>query len=359
MQIVIFINFYFIRYLSGIYLCLCFFSYHFDYKKANLPPKKNMLKRVLSDNFFAIIPTGIGGILYYFCLKGISFVTKIALENTTYNSVSNAWTNKESIINRIISAYTQFVDAFVNMKGYAYSNDLIGVFNIIVFAIGVISFVCILVKLCKEKGKRVDAIAAVICICILPLGMNAMRLLSTIVHYLMIYAFWLSYIFAFMFFLQLKETMHVKYIEKCLLFVLGVILLTNVQASNAAYVKKTTEQQATLSVMTRVINDIENLNGYEPGVTPVAFISLPGAYINYYDPFRKMSDITGLGTNSVITYYNIYEYYFDMILRVDINIVDLESALYLADQEQIRKMPSYPNKESIKIVDGIVIVKWE
>lgn len=72
-----------------------------------------------------------------------------------------------------------------------------------------------------------------------------------------------------------------------------------------------------------------------------------------------MSDITGLGTNSVITYYNIYEYYFDMILRVDINIVDLESALYLANQEQIRKMPSYPNKESIKIVDGIVIVKWE
>ena len=133
----------------------------------------------------------------------------------------------------------------------------------------------------------------------------------------------------------------------------------NIQTANACYVKKTTEKEATLSLMTRVIERIESLDGYKEGETPVVFVGSPNEYLKSFSPFDEISTINGMGDNSPMTYYGTNKMYINMIMKIPMDISDLSEFSEEIDSETIAHMESYPSKGSVKIIDGIVIVKFE
>ena len=54
-----------------------------------------------------------------------------------------------------------------------------------------------------------------------------------------------------------------------------MIFLGSIVFSNQVYLKKNLELESTLSLMSRVIQRIEETEGYTPGYTPVAILGTP------------------------------------------------------------------------------------
>lgn len=323
--------------------------------------EKYLLKNIWISDIYAAISTIIGGILYYAGLKIVLLMTNISLKQDNYNSVSNAWSNSESIRERIVSCLKQFILAFLDMSGYGvYSSKIPQFINVFLFVLGFVCFIGICFQLIKKKVSICNILSAIFFIILLPFSMNGMRLLNTMVHNLMIYAFWLSYVFIFCLVLKFKDSennsVKLRWIEKVTIVLLSVLILMNVQIGNAAYVKKATEQEATLSLMTRVVDKVEDLEGYEAGVTPVVFVGIPNQYLKNYDPFNGLGTITGLESNSPIT-YNYYSY-LKMMMRININVVDSTVAYEKFGNDYIEKMSTFPKKDGLVLKDGIVVVKF-
>lgn len=71
-----------------------------------------------------------------------------------------------------------------------------------------------------------------------------------------------------------------------------------------------------------------------------------------------INEITGVDSNSQITYQGTYKRYFKNILQYDINVCsDLETET-LKENETVKEMPVFPEKGSVKLVDGIIVVKF-
>lgn len=316
------------------------------------------LTKIWISDFLACGSVIVGGIIYYVFMKLITHLTNVSLNQQNYNSVSNTWSNTESISGRIISCLKQFFSMFFKMSGYSCSSKILQFINVIFLLLGCLFLIIVFVNLFKKKIPLGYGFSLLFFIFLLPFSMNGIRLLNTEVHVLTMYAFWFSYILVIAMAFECSKIKENKYIEKIILVLLFCVMLINVQTANVCYVKKTTEQEATLSLMTRVVDRIDDLDGYVAGVTPVVFIGYPSQYLMDYDLFNEVSSLTGLWHNSPITYYSIYNQYFKTIMKVNINIVRESVANETVGEEFIKNMPEFSKKESICIKDGIVIVKF-
>ena len=314
------------------------------------------IKDIWKSCFYAAGTLVVGGGIYYLGLKVVHYITGVSIAEGKYNSVSNAWQNSEPIKDRLVNCLKQYVSTFLNPTAYVSSTVVIRIVNYSVIIIFLLCLLYFFIKLLKEK-QGIYYVLTIIFFCILlPFAMNGMRLLNQSVHHLMIYAFWLSYIFVYYLSVNIEKNKLINFVSSILL---SYIVLMNIQTANACYVKKTTEKEATLSLMTRVIERIESLDGYKEGETPVVFVGSPNEYLKSLSPFDEISTITGMGDNSPMTYYGTNKMYINMIMKIPMDISDLSEFSEEIDSETIAHMESYPSKGSVKIIDGIVIVKFE
>ena len=85
--------------------------------------------------------------------------------------------------------------------------------------------------------------------------------------------------------------------KKIQIFLLFLLLLNNIIYSNQLYLKKDLEFKSTLSVMTRVIDRIEQTEGYEVGVTPIAIVGDLNSSALSVKRFG-FSEIVGIGVDN-------------------------------------------------------------
>ena len=324
-----------------------------------LNSRESCCKEVLIGDLWAALATAFGGILYYAGIRLVTRFTGISLYEGNYNTVTNAWKNYEPIVDRSYCTIKQFIDTFVNMPGYVYSKSVPNTINAILFITGAACLIIMIIHALKSKGKSLDIAFAIFLIGALPFAMNGMRLLNSTVHALMIYAFWLIYIFVLALVHMTLDLKKSKILKGVIIVFSALLILMNIQTANAAYVKKSTDSQATMSAMTRAVDKIENLDGYDPGVTPVAFIGSPGSYLKSYDAFNEIASITGMSSNSSITYYKTYYQYLKLLMRVNMNVIDSSVASEMVGEETIQQMPVFPSNGCVQMINGIVIVRWE
>lgn len=322
----------------------------------------NVWKQVLRDLALAALTTLVGGGLYYAGLKVATHVTGVSLASGSYNSVTNLLDNSDSIAERIKDCFHVFKQLFLQGQGYVYANDVPRTINLFLIVLGVVCLLGILFYVVKREGLIGNAVTALLLTFFLPFTMNGMRLLSHVVHMLMMYAFCLLYVFIFVVVLRFAELYKNRLVQGAAkggaALLLLCILVVNIQVANAAYVKKTTEQTATLSVLTRVVDRIESLDDYEPGVTPVLFVGIPSTYLYDFAPFDQLSWITGMYERSSVSYWNAYANYFHVIMKVDVNLMDEGTGYAAVGQDVIDAMPSFPQKDSIQMVNDVVVVKF-
>lgn len=150
------------------------------------------------------------------------------------------------------------------------------------------------------------------------------------------------------------------------------VVASSVVYANQVYLKKDLEYQAAFSTLTRLETDLENLDGYTPGVTPVqVFGGLgfndtfegvragfpPHADQVFGDPKDRPISDYGVGLwGSISVYSDLHlQQYFDFVLGCPIKIADSEQAKLTA--EDVEDVPVFPEKGSVSMRDGIAVVK--
>lgn len=134
-------------------------------------------------------------------------------------------------------------------------------------------------------------------------------------------------------------------------------LLGNVVFANQLYLKKDLEWDATIGYMTRMLDRVEQLEGYVPKETPVAFVGNM-----MYSPLQAPREnldgfwrVTGAGTQFSPTYVGTEAKYLQQVFGYPFkaaNNLDEIKAL-----EQVQNMPPFPQNGSVQMIDGTAVVK--
>lgn len=212
----------------------------------------------------------------------------------------------------------------------------------------------------KKELDSTQVVTIVVLNIILILGTNVIQFISQTRHELTVYAYFLFYIYVFKLFenYSLFSSIEFQKIGKiALIFLCSFVLIDNMFFSNAIYIKKEMEQQSTLSLCTRILDRIEQIDDYVPGVTKVAFIGKMED--SKLSKERNGFEVAGIGLGNVYATVKkeSMESYIINYLNYPINIVDIEQYDELSIKGEIEKMNVFPLKDSVKYINDILIVK--
>ena len=119
--------------------------------------------------------------------------------------------------------------------------------------------------------------------------------------------------------------------------------------------KKELEKGSTISVITRVIERIEQMDGYIPGETPVAIAGslVKNEFLGQQQDCFRFFTFQEEGTiiNDYAASYNT-AYYIQHYLNYPMNLMYADES-----SEEIERMPSFPIVDSIQWIDDMIVVK--
>ena len=196
---------------------------------------------------------------------------------------------------------------------------------------------------------------------LVPLGANAVSFISGgMTHVLMIY----SYFFVLLLPLSLIERRVCESVPTRRKIGASAVLLSFflLYAGNAAFshqlmLRRNLEYESTLSLLTRVLERADSIEGYEPGVTPVVF---EGALFNsplamQRPGFERTSTFFGSDNLYAISTEYYAPYYIRQILGHSMNVDDSLIWSY-GNREDVRRLPVYPAEGSIQMIDGVLVI---
>lgn len=222
------------------------------------------------------------------------------------------------------------------------------------------------VVMVKRRLRPLEMAAALAIVLLLPLGVNCIFLIYRGgYHDLMLYSYCLVNVYAIA---VTEEAISLPWPEGAgtamarrsvavLPLLLMLILFDKTVFANQLYLKKELEIDSTLSVMTRVLDRLEQTEGYAAGETPVAFVgSLNASQINADKPaFAYTKRFNGSEENYATTFDDTYWMYMRDVLGYP--MARAEDAERIARQDAVRAMPAFPQKGSVAMVDGVAVVK--
>ncbi len=137
-----------------------------------------------------------------------------------------------------------------------------------------------------------------------------------------------------------------------------VIALNNTIYSNRIYLKTLLEDQATLSVMTRILTRMEETEGYVPGETTVVLEGdINKSAAAQHRPGYSAEGKYAMHSRFATTYYGAYKDYFRNVLGYPINL----GSMHLMDQyktdPRVIAMKAFPDPGCCEMIDGMLIVK--
>lgn len=317
----------------------------------NLLKKKDIKELLFGKNsaLSALCTFVTSMILYAISIKVVNYLFHFDLRNS-YNSVSKvgSFSSINQIIDLVVGTYKSFFNYIIHPN--TYFSLLISIFNILLI---VITLALCTRKIIKEKDI-VRSILYILFILLIPFVFNFVYILGNgIVHQLMIYSFFLLYIFIIM----VNEDSKNKAYSLLITIIFPIILFSNIIYANQCYLFKDLNTKTTLATMNRIINRLELMDNYKPGITKVAFIGNLNAGPLFLQ--RKEIDKNGVGLNNNfgLTYYKTYKVFFENYLAYPINVISEEEAEAFRQKQEVIDMEPFPSKESIQFVDDTIIIK--
>lgn len=333
---------------------------HFLLKTTKFVSFKDMVKQVIKY----LLPFIAAALLYFVTWKLFQNIFDIWTADT-YNGLSSVGdysdfsmgaiiaTTYEHVLNYFIHPETFTTIPFRGISLSIFWTYIIRIFNAIV----VITLIWALFKRNRESKTTLwKRLVQILILLLLPLGINFVCIISKgMEHTIMIYAFCLVYILSIR---VVEYNIKAQTLQKsCLPWIatlvsIAILSWSNIVYSNQVYLKKDLQEQATLSLMTRIVYSIESTEGYVPGVTPVAF---SGSFENTpsVPDMEAFQDVLpyGMGKSS-LTYVGTDYAFLTHMMNVNMNLTRING-----DHEAVKQMPVYPAKGSVAFVDGILVVK--
>lgn len=198
---------------------------------------------------------------------------------------------------------------------------------------------------------------------ILPFSMNFSAFLADITRERMTYAYSLFVILPLVLMSKKLPSFSANrkfLVQGSLLAISGLLFFNNLVYGNEYYIRRNLEFDSTLSLMTRVIDRIEQT----PGYTRDTKVDIIGTL--YDSPLAMTrSGFEHVGERSDPNTSNVYApsapekyyWYFWQILGYPLNLVDEFTHQQLFSKKEVRTMPVFPDEGCIQFVDDILVVK--
>ncbi len=295
----------------------------------------------------------ISALIYLGLILVTPYITGVEMVSNEYNSLNAvfALTFKELIFT-VFQTYTSVI--LTLFRPFVYNLKLLNALFLLIYAL--ILLVPAGVVLIKRKLKGLELLMAVLLVLLLPLAMDFSRILAAnMSHELMHYAIWIGYIFALAVLFEFGDISVKTLLAVCVL----ITLFFNIRTANQLYVAKDLAYDSNLSLMTRVMDRLENNADYVSGESFVAIIGEPDYLIEIAE-HSSIPHIKGFwNTTSVlgIAWSEYYESYFKNVLNVPVALVDNEGTEKLRNDERVLNMPCFPREESIQVIDNVFVVK--
>ena len=307
----------------------------------------------------------LGGLgLYYLVFQLVLWATGISA-STDYNSITGVGDYSGVSLPRLLfDTYVYPVRYFLDPKTYNRPISVVATGLIAILAAAGLAGLIITKRMGKKKTIMMLALLA-----FFPFGANVTYFISKgLIHTLMIFSFFFLYVFAILIaeyytgdkgesgvFLKPKV---ISFMKKAAFVFMAVLIFNNIVYSNQIYLRKELEYQSTLSVMTRIIDRLEQTEGYVVGETPVAVIGrmqwspLSQKRLGFEDVYG-----VGIGDNFSVTNGRSVASYFHSVLGYPINLADSELRSAYGKRDEFLEMPKFPDAGSIRYIDDVLVVK--
>lgn len=145
-------------------------------------------------------------------------------------------------------------------------------------------------------------------------------------------------------------------LRKVVIVSLAIILWRNIVFSNGAYTTKKLLYDRTLSMTTRILDDVDETPGYIMKETPVVVIGI-FHYDENLDIITTYCDFLSGFHKASTTYTKTFDT-LAWILGYDLNIESDSTIVYqYQNSETVKQMPTYPSPGYCQMVDGTLVIK--
>ena len=304
---------------------------------------------VIKNFILQMIAMLAGIVLYMFTMKLVNRYMGMNTSNGA-NAVGAAFRRRSmnDVVKLATGMYLDFCKNIIDQGGnYKY------VKGIAITIILITAFVLFMRYLKSREISKMNIVLILAAFVILPAGMTCVYIGSNgYYHDLMRYSHYIVYSLALAVIYKCSDK---KNLERMVYALLVFFIIDNMVGAGNQYLHKDMIYQTTMFNMTRIIDRLEQTEGYEPG-KPVIFAGdIEISSMNYVrDDYFRMS---GTHFYSSVTYYRLYERYFQKLLGYPIWILPREDAVEMEKNPEVDKMPVFPAKDSIKEIDGVFVIK--
>ena len=140
---------------------------------------------------------------------------------------------------------------------------------------------------------------------------------------------------------------------------LCAVIAQNTFLSNQLAFKRDVEWSSTLSAMTRVLDRIEQTEGYVPGETPVVLVGiLTSSTISMTHPgFEPLDGYQGARYTYAASYETATYWYLKMALGANVNLVDEDTRRALSAQPEVDSLSIFPDAACCRMIDGVLYIR--
>lgn len=312
--------------------------------------RKEKIKSIINYLCMGVI----GVALYYIIMK-----VMLLIQKTELGAYQGGSEGVGFFLTSIVDLYKDFVE-FV-LKGKVIANN---VFSIVAFCVLAGLFAIALVQLCRKKKlyKSVWFYAiTLLLMVVIPAVTNVILLILPNISYhtLMRYQY---VVFLMVMIAFIQRYLEVKNeIASVILSIVAIVMIFNyVVTDNIAYSNLEKKYEKTYAYCVRLADRMEQTEGYYQGI-PIAMIGVVS------DKEYPVTDVTGdvtsklLGiTGDTLLYTGEnYKAFFQNYLGITINLIPIENMAEIYNSKEYWEMNSFPAKDSMQVVDGVLYIKTE
>lgn len=299
--------------------------------------------------------------LYLLSLPIVAEHSKVAISNS-YNSPSIIFEDGffTDSINKICNAWRQPFDFMLH------PHMLHPVISTVIFLLLVgWTIVLFFQEIISSNQTLYLKVFAIVLLAVFPFGANVSNYLSGLVRERMTY----SYSICLILFISMMSRKICVLKRNTLSYVLNfsipiifacTLYYNNFVYGNEYYVRRALEYDTTLSLITRVIDRIEQTPGYSQS-TEVAIIgTLYDSPLAMVRPgFEHLGERDDPNTTNVFapSAPEKYYWYFWQVLGYPLNLVDEARRYKIFVRKDVRTMPVFPEEGCIQFIDDVLVVK--
>lgn len=260
---------------------------------------------------------------------------------------------------------SRFKTAYKSFLGFFYTNERsIGfIFTTAHIILTVLAAILLICYLFKQKLPLLNHIVLFCLIVVYPLLALLIEIAqgATGIYFITSFSIFMLYPGLLLIIYNVRvgqETVYSTFpiLRKIVVVLVAVILWQNIVFSNGAYTTQKLLYDRTLSITTRILDDVDETPGYVLKETPVVVIGIfhydenldiMTTYCDWLSGFHKAST-TYVGTFDSLT----------RLLGYKLNIVSDSTVLYqYQNSDVVQQMPSYPVPGYCQMVDGSLVIK--